>query len=93
MQTYSKKLSEYLRQENANNYAAIDAAKHLEAASELLYGLIDLMRHKSVGFTCDAEFKEWGMFDVLENDWSTGRLYSSPLEAAKGAVAKYKNET
>lgn len=63
----------------------------LEADSKLLADLIQLMIKVSVGFTCDADFKEWGIFDISgDTDFSTGRQSSTPKEAIQAAVVKWK---
>lgn len=63
----------------------------LEKDSELLAGLIELCRG-GVALTCDAEFKEWGAFCPDGDNWSTGRIYSTPREAIEAAVLAWKEQ-
>lgn len=77
-------------EENPHDPDKCKTRTELEADSELLNKLIELMRHIPVGFTCDADFKEWGVFDLDDSSgFTTGRNYSTPREAIENAVRKF----
>lgn len=84
-----KKLTEYLRFNYATDYAAYDAAKHLEADSQMLDDLIEIQLSEVLtirdnGGGDDQEYLVW-----LEDKDFYG---STPREAIAAAIKEWKKK-